>query len=39
MFTFAMITGVQRTAWLDGPTYGPAARKAWMAVIGYIGPA
>jgi rhamnogalacturonyl hydrolase YesR len=35
MFTFAMITGV-KNGWLDGPTYGPAARKAWLAVIGYI---
>jgi len=35
MFTFAMITGV-KNGWLDGPTYGPAARKGWLAVIGYI---
>jgi rhamnogalacturonyl hydrolase YesR len=35
MFTFAMISGV-KTGLLDGPTYGPAARKGWMAVIGYI---
>ena len=35
MFTFAMITGV-KLGILDGPTYGPAARKAWLAVIGYI---
>jgi rhamnogalacturonyl hydrolase YesR len=35
MFTFAMITGV-KNGWLDAPTYGPAARKAWLAVIGYI---
>jgi rhamnogalacturonyl hydrolase YesR len=35
MFTFAMITGV-KNGWLDGPTYGPAARKAWIAVTGYI---
>ena len=35
MFTFAMITGV-KNGWLDGPTYGPAARKAWLAVTGYI---
>jgi rhamnogalacturonyl hydrolase YesR len=35
MFTFAMITGV-KNGWLDGPTYGPAARKAWLAVIGYV---
>jgi rhamnogalacturonyl hydrolase YesR len=35
MFTFAMITGV-KNGWLDPYTYGPAARKAWLAVIGYI---
>ena len=35
MFSFAMITGV-KNGWLDGNTYGPAARKAWIAVAGYI---
>jgi rhamnogalacturonyl hydrolase YesR len=35
MFTFALITGV-KNGWLDGPTYGPAARKAWIAVTGFI---
>ena len=35
MFTFAMATGV-KNGWLDAPTYGPAARKGWLAVIGYI---
>jgi len=35
MFTFAMITGV-KYGWLDGSLYGPAARKAWIAVTGYI---
>jgi rhamnogalacturonyl hydrolase YesR len=35
MFTFAIITGV-KNGWLDGATYGPAARKAWIAVTGYI---
>jgi unsaturated rhamnogalacturonyl hydrolase len=35
MFTFAMITGV-KNGWLDGATYGPAARRAWIAVVGYI---
>ncbi len=35
MFSFAMITGV-RNGWLDVNTYGPAARKAWIAVTGYI---
>jgi len=35
MFTFAMITGV-KNGWLDAKTYGPAARKAWLALIAYI---
>ena len=35
MFTFAMITGVKH-GWLDAAAYGPAARKAWIAVIGYV---
>jgi rhamnogalacturonyl hydrolase YesR len=35
MFTFAMITGV-KNGWLDAATYGPAARKAWLALVGYI---
>ena len=35
MFTFAMITGVKH-GWLDSATYGPAARKGWIAVVGYI---
>jgi rhamnogalacturonyl hydrolase YesR len=35
MFTFAMITGV-KNGWLDAKTYGPAARKAWLALTGYI---
>lgn len=35
MFTFAMITGV-KNGWLDEATYGPAARRAWIAVVGYI---
>jgi rhamnogalacturonyl hydrolase YesR len=34
MFTFAMITGV-KNGWLDAAIYGPAARKAWIAVVGY----
>jgi len=25
-----------RTGWLDPATYGPAARKAWLALVGYI---
>jgi unsaturated rhamnogalacturonyl hydrolase len=35
MFTFALITGV-KNGWLDAATYGPAARRAWIAVAGYI---
>jgi len=35
MFTYAMITGV-KNGWLDAGTYGPAARKGWIAVTGYI---
>jgi unsaturated rhamnogalacturonyl hydrolase len=35
MFTFAMITGV-KNGWLDEKTYGPAARKGWLALVGYI---
>jgi unsaturated rhamnogalacturonyl hydrolase len=35
MFTFALITGV-KNGWLDAATYGPSARKAWIAVVGYI---
>ena len=31
MFTSAFITGV-RKGWLDGNAYGPAARKAWIAL-------
>jgi rhamnogalacturonyl hydrolase YesR len=32
MFAFAMVTGVKR-GWLDAKTYGPAARKAWLALV------
>ena len=35
MFTFALITGV-KNGWLDAPTYGPAARKAWIALAGFV---
>ena len=35
MFSFAMITGVKK-GWLDAKEYGPAARKAWIAVVGYV---
>jgi unsaturated rhamnogalacturonyl hydrolase len=30
-----MITGV-KNGWLDAAEYGPAARKAWISVVGYI---
>jgi rhamnogalacturonyl hydrolase YesR len=35
MFTFALISGV-KNGWLDAKSYGPAARKAWIAVTGYV---
>ncbi|MBP7463024.1 MAG: glycoside hydrolase family 88 protein [Bacteroidales bacterium] len=35
MFTYAMITGV-KNGWLDKKEYGTAARKAWIAVTGYL---
>ena len=35
MFTFAFITGVKE-GWLDAATYGPAARRGWLALIKYI---
>jgi len=35
MFSFAMITGVKQ-GWLDAATYGPAARRGWIAVAGYV---
>lgn len=35
MFTFALISGV-KNGWLEPDTYGPAARKAWIAVVGYV---
>jgi unsaturated rhamnogalacturonyl hydrolase len=35
MFSFAMITGV-KNGWLDAATYGPVARKSWIAVVGYV---
>jgi rhamnogalacturonyl hydrolase YesR len=34
MFIFALITGVKR-GWLPAAVYGPASRKAWIAVVGY----
>jgi unsaturated rhamnogalacturonyl hydrolase len=35
MFTFALISGV-KNGWLDAATYGPAARKAWLALAGLV---
>lgn len=35
MFTYAFIRGIQQ-GWLDAAAYGPAARKAWMAMVPYI---
>ncbi len=37
MFTFAFITGV-KYGWLDAKTYGPAARKGWLALVKYLEP-
>lgn len=33
MFTFAMVTGV-KNGWLDAATYGLAARRGWLGVVG-----
>lgn len=35
MFAFAMVKGV-KTGWLEAKTYAPAARKAWLALVGYL---
>lgn len=35
MFTFAFVTGVKH-GWLDRDTYGPAARRAWLALATYL---
>jgi len=35
MFAYAMITGVKR-GWLEADVYGPAARKAWLALVSYL---
>jgi rhamnogalacturonyl hydrolase YesR len=35
MFTFALVEGVKR-GWLEAPTYGPAARKAWLGLVSYV---
>jgi rhamnogalacturonyl hydrolase YesR len=37
MFTYAFVTGV-KNGWLPENTYGPAARKAWIALTGYLTP-
>ncbi|OAM88084.1 glycoside hydrolase family 88 protein [Termitidicoccus mucosus] len=37
MFTYAFATGVKH-GWLDAATYGPAARKGWLALAGWINP-
>jgi unsaturated rhamnogalacturonyl hydrolase len=35
MFTYAFVTGV-KNGWLAEAQYGPAARKAWIALTGYL---
>ncbi len=35
MFTYALVSGV-RAGWLEPETYGPAARAAWLALVGKI---
>jgi len=30
-----MVTGV-KNGWIDPATFGPAARKGWLALVGYI---
>jgi rhamnogalacturonyl hydrolase YesR len=35
MFTYAFVTGV-KNGWLAEDTYGPAARKGWLALVGYL---
>jgi rhamnogalacturonyl hydrolase YesR len=37
MFTYAFVTGV-KNGWLPESNYGPAARKAWIALVGYLTP-
>lgn len=37
MFTFAFVAGV-KNGWLDEPTYAPAARKAWLALVAQLEP-
>jgi len=35
MFAYAFVTGVKR-GWLDEKAYAPAARKAWLALVGNL---
>lgn len=35
MFAFAIISGV-KNGWLPPERYGPAARKAWLSLVGYL---
>ena len=37
MFTYAFIMGV-KNGWLDPDAYGPAARRAWLALVGKLDP-
>jgi len=37
MFTYAFVSGV-KNGWLPAGTYGPAARKAWIALVGHLTP-
>ncbi len=37
MFTYAFVNGVRR-GWLPTETYGPAARRAWLALVTYLEP-
>jgi len=37
MFAFAFVTGVKE-GWLDPARYAPAARRAWLALIGQLDP-
>lgn len=35
MFAFAMVTGVKE-GWLEARTYAPAARRAWLGLVGML---
>ena len=37
MFAFAFVTGV-KAGWLDRAAYGPAARRAWLALVAQLDP-